>query len=105
MPVSTQEAPQSVVPPGHLLTHLPTLHTWPLAQGLSQPPQLAGFLSVSMQAEPQSAKPCWQLEPHWPAMHVATPLAGASQAWPHLPQFCGSVSSREQAAPHKSKPA
>lgn len=38
-------------------------------------------------------------------MHTAMPLAGASQACPHLPQFCASVAKCEQAAPHRSKPS
>lgn len=56
--MSTQEAPQFVLPAGHPLLHLPSLHTSLVAQGLSQPPQFAGLVLVSMQAEPHSAKPC-----------------------------------------------
>ncbi len=33
------------------------------------------------------------------------PLAGASQALPHSPQFCASVLIATQAEPHSSKPA
>ncbi len=85
--VSTQAPPQFVVPPGQPLTHLPTEQASVAPHGLSQPPQLAGLVLVSTQAEPHSAKPCAQALPHLPPTHTPTPLAGASQAFPHSPQF------------------
>jgi hypothetical protein len=103
--VSTHEPPQFVVPAGQLLVHLPSLHASLVAHGLSQPPQLAGLLLVSTQAEPHSAKPCSQLAAHAPSTQMAMPLAGASQACPHLPQFWASVAKSAQAEPHRSKPA
>lgn len=57
LPVSTQEPPQFVVPLGHSVTHLPPAQACSVAQGLSQPPQLAGLTLVSTQAEPHSANP------------------------------------------------
>ena len=59
--VSTQEPPQLAVPLGQSATHLPPAQAWSSAQGLSQPPQLLGLVSVSMHAEPHRAKPWSQL--------------------------------------------
>jgi hypothetical protein len=37
---------------------------------------------------------CWLFEQpgeHWPPLQLVVPPAGATQAWPHVPQFCESV--------------
>lgn len=101
--VSTQAPPQLVVPPGQLLTHLPSEQAWSVAHGLSQPPQLAGLVLMLTQAVPHSANPGSQLAVHAPSLQTAMPLAGASHGRCVLlaqsPQFCGSVITSTQAEP------
>jgi hypothetical protein len=93
-----------VVLPRQVLAHLPSLHSSPVGQGLSQPPQWALLSDVSTHAPPQAAKPISQLAPHAPSTQIAMPLAGASQTVPQAPQFCASPFTSTQAAPHRSKP-
>jgi hypothetical protein len=85
--VSMQAPPQLLRSSGQSVTQLPSAHTCSVAHAFSQPPQWLGLVLVSTHAEPHSAKPGAQLTLHLPSSHAAMPLAGASHAASHAPQF------------------
>ena len=91
--------------PGQLEMHLPEEQTSFCPHALLQPPQLAGSESVFTQLSPHLAKPTLHVEPHSSAVQRATPLAGASQACPQLPQLVALWLVSMHAASHFAKPA
>jgi hypothetical protein len=97
--VFTHLPSQAIVSPGHVVPHMPCVHTSFSAQGESQPPQCAALTFVSMQDEPHFAKPSRQLKVQSPSEQEAIPLVGASQALPQAPQFITSASVSRQVVP------
>jgi hypothetical protein len=81
--VSTQAAPQRVVPAGH--THMPIAQVVPRAQRVPQAPQLAVSLVVSTHAPLHVVRPIEQVIVHTPDEHT-WPMA---QAVPQAPQWVG----------------
>jgi len=96
--MSTQLAPQSVVPPGQRTTHAPALQTSPIAvlQAPPQLPQFAGSTSVSTQRPPHASVPTPQPLAHAPELQTSP----APQIVPHPPQFMGSKRVSVHAPPH-----
>ena len=75
--------------------HLPCEQTWPEGQGILQPPQFAGSLSVSTHLLPQSFEPPRQSTPHLPAEHTCP----VGQGIPQPPQLAGSFDVSTQLEP------
>ena len=82
--------------PEHWFAHRLPEQNRPLAQGLSQPPQLAGSLLNVTQDEPHLVVPPTHFRPQVPAEQ--TLLIGHTN--PHMPQLAGSTLVFTQALPH-----
>jgi hypothetical protein len=85
-----------VVPPAQTKLQTPPEQTWPLAQALPQPPQLAGSLVVVTQAEPHKVVPPAQVTPHLLAEQACPVAQGVVQ----LPQYAESLVMLTHEVPH-----
>jgi hypothetical protein len=93
---SKQPSAQQMVPPRHapppLQLQTPTLQVSPVAQRLSQPPQLLVSMLVFLQLTPQHSMPGPGSQPPPPPQLQAlcAQVSLVTQAWPQLPQSAGS---------------
>jgi hypothetical protein len=55
--VFTHAPPQFVVPPIHVVEHVPLMHTWPVVHAIVQLPQCIASVAVLMQVPLQSVVP------------------------------------------------
>jgi hypothetical protein len=85
--VSTQDEPQSVLPPAQ--PHSPPVHSAAAGQALPQPPQLAGSVLVSAHRDPhrvtllpQTHCPAWHSAPVPICWAQASSTAGSSSTMP-----------------------
>jgi hypothetical protein len=93
--VFTQLCPHRVKPAVHMPTQVPISQSGIVApQTCPHMPQLDGSLASDRQIPLQSVVPSGQAQA--PPAHVSP----EAQAWPHAPQFCGSVAVATHACPH-----